>query len=117
MSRSVPTGPMKGRLRAPFLFLVLLAIPAAAQDRPRSWPEERCARYEHSWREAQERLGRVGLGPAFLDRHAAFIARGCTPPRDVCPRSEAELRMADIMSAAGINSGATGSFLPFACRD
>jgi hypothetical protein len=35
----------------------------------------------------------------------------------VCPRSPAELAMADVMSAAAVNAGATGSFLPFACRE
>ncbi len=117
MSRPVLSGLTKGRLAAPFLILALLAGTAWAQDRPRSWAEERCARYSQAWGQALDRLGRGGLAQPFLDRHAAFIARGCTPPRDVCPRSEAELLMADVMSAAAINSGAAGSFLPFACRD
>jgi hypothetical protein len=118
VSRPGPTGSAKGRLRAPFLFLgLLVGLPSAAQDRPRSWPEERCARYSAAWGEALARFGRAGLGAEFLDRHDAFLARGCTPPREVCPRSRQELALADVMSAAAVNAGATGSFLPFACRE
>ena len=62
-------------------------------------------------------FGRQGVSQQFLDRHAAFLASGCSGPRDVCPRSQAELTLADALSIAAMYSGATGSFLPFACRD
>jgi hypothetical protein len=114
---------VKGRPRAPFFVLGALAAgilagPAAPQEpRPRSWPEERCARYAEAWSEALARFGRDGLGEAFLDRHRRFLEAGCTGPRNVCPRSPAELALADSMTVAAMNIGAASSFAPFACRD
>jgi hypothetical protein len=89
-----------------------------AQDRPASsWREEKCARYGQAWSEALARFGREGLGGAFLDRHAAFLAAGCPARREVCPRSPAELAIADALTVAAVNARIPGSFLPFACRD
>jgi hypothetical protein len=81
------------------------------------WPQVKCARYAEATAAALAYLGPQGLSRQFLDRHAAFLASGCRGPRDVCPRSRAELTLADALSIAAMNGGATGSFLPFACRD
>jgi hypothetical protein len=98
---------------------MLVAVTAArAQPGPApSWPEVKCARYVEATEAALAHFGRQGISQDFLDRHAAFLASGCRGPRDVCPRSQAELTLADALSIAAMNGGATGSFLPFACRD
>ncbi|MGK7867903.1 hypothetical protein [Falsiroseomonas sp. E2-1-a20] len=97
------------------ILLGLLAVqPVQAQS---GWPEVKCARYGEATAAALAHFGRQGVSQAFLDRHAAFLASGCTGQRDVCPRSPAELTLADALSIAAMNGGATGSFLPFACRD
>ena len=88
----------------------------AAEDTSRSWPEVKCDRYKAAWAEALSRRGRAGLGPAFIERHGAFIASGCTAAADVCPRSEEELAMANILTIAAMNFGTASTFLPFACR-
>jgi hypothetical protein len=98
------------------LLLALGAMPAAAQPAP-SWAELRCGRYTAAWSEALARFGRAGLGAVFLERHEAFIRSGCRERLGVCPRSTEELAIADAVTVAAINAGATGSFLPFACRD
>ncbi|MCB5177041.1 hypothetical protein [Microvirga lenta] len=93
------------------------APPAVAQERqPQSWPEVKCARYKTAWAEALSRRGTRGLGREFLDRHEAFIASGCTTKADVCPRSEEELALANIMVVAAMNAGTASTFPPFACR-
>lgn len=98
------------------LALVLAATAAPAQERSvQSWNEEKCARYTAAWHEALSRLGREGLGTGFVAAHEAFLAAGCRGPRRACPRSEAELRMADAMTAAAVNARIAGSFLPFGC--
>ena len=110
------------RALAAILALSPPAVFAAARDgrpqegRPQTWLEVKCARYAAAWTEALARRGRLGLGRDFLDRHAAFLASGCSAPSDVCPRSPEELDLANIMVVAAMNGGAASTFPPFACR-
>jgi len=92
------------------------ASSTAAQEPQQSWPEVKCARYRKAWAEALARRGTKGLGQEFLDRHEAFLASGCTAQADVCPRSEEELTLANIMVVAAMNAGTASTFPPFACR-
>jgi len=90
---------------------------ALEQDREvPSWREVKCTRYAKAWTDALTRRGTHGLGREFLDRHAAFIASGCTARADVCPRSAEELDLANIMVVLAMNAGTASTFLPFACR-
>ncbi|WP_372422936.1 hypothetical protein [Salinarimonas chemoclinalis] len=82
-----------------------------------AWTREKCVRYAASWEEATRRMGTEGLSAEFVARHDAFIASGCTAPADVCPRSEAELAMANVMVILAMNAGTASTFPPFACRD
>ncbi|MET0744394.1 MAG: hypothetical protein ABWY78_13565 [Microvirga sp.] len=100
--------------------LAALAAGASAQAAPRtetgrSWPEEKCARYGEAWTEAIKRFGTRGLGQDFLDTHAAFLASGCTSG-DVCPRSQEELDLANVMVIRAMNAGTASTFPPFRCR-
>jgi hypothetical protein len=90
---------------------LVFATPAPAQD----WPAEKCRRYTQAWGDATQRLGTAGLSPAFLAAHAAFIASGCRE-RAACPRSQADIAMADTMTLLALNAGMSGTFLPFICR-
>lgn len=91
---------------------------AWAQDAaPPDWPAVKCERYRKVWTDVMARRGNAGLGTAFLERHEAFIASGCTSRADVCPRTPQELQVANLLSLGAMNAGMTGSFLPFACRD
>lgn len=82
----------------------------------RPWREEKCARYRRAWLQALARLGRDGLSAAFVERHEAFLARGCDDPRDVCPRSPQELAIANVMIIQAMNAGMASTFPPFACN-
>ncbi|MBD2745651.1 hypothetical protein IC232_02980 [Microvirga sp. BT688] len=93
-----------------------LSFAAAQNTPPKSWPEVKCERYGKAWTEALVRRGRQGLSPEFVERHEAFLASGCTTRADVCPRSEEELSMANIMVVAAMNAGTASTFPPFACR-
>lgn len=103
-------------LRAPALAALALLALSPAQAQTRSWTEEKCVRYEVAWREALRRYGEAGLSREFLDRHNAFVAGGCTGTRDVCPRSERELELANVLTIRAMNAGTASTFLPFACR-
>ncbi|CAH0308243.1 hypothetical protein [Roseomonas sp. CECT 9278] len=92
---------------------MLCAAPAQAQAP--DWPAEKCRRYAEAWSAATQRLGTAGLSPAFIAAHGAFIASGCRE-RAVCPRSTAEIAMADTMTLLALNAGMSGTFLPFICR-
>lgn len=76
----------------------------------------KCQRYRAIWADLLARRGRAGLGAEFLGRHEAFLASGCEARPDVCPRSEAELAVANALVIAAMNAGAPSTFLPFACR-
>ncbi|WP_029031197.1 hypothetical protein [Salinarimonas rosea] len=89
--------------------------PARAQDD--DWTREKCRRYTAAWAEATRRLGTEGISAQFVARHDAFLASGCTAPADVCPRSEAELALANVMVILAMNAGTASTFPPFACRD
>jgi hypothetical protein len=98
------------------LALSLVTGPQAQAPAKRSWAEEKCERYAKSWAELLARRGRKGLGESFVAAHDAFLASGCTARADVCPRSEEELEMANVLTLAAMNAGAASTFLPFACR-
>ncbi len=83
---------------------------------PQNWSEVKCSRYKKAWSEALTRRGSEGLGQDFIARHEAFLASGCTARADVCPRSPAELELANIMVLLAMNAGTASTFLPFSCR-
>jgi hypothetical protein len=98
-------------LRFVALLAVALATPALARD----WPAEKCRRYTEAWTATVERLGSEGLSHGFQAAHAAFLSSGCRT-RAACPRSPAEIAMADTMTVLALNAGMSGTFLPFVCR-
>ena len=98
--------------------VALLVLPAsrAAAQAEESWSAIKCARYTKASADALARLGANGLGREFLDRHAAFLASGCTLAADVCPRSAEELNFANVMVMVGMGQGMASTFMPFACN-
>lgn len=75
----------------------------------------RCAHYDKAWRDIVAKRGTAGLSAEFIARHDAFIAAGCSQKPDVCPRSPAELEIANVMTIVAMNDGTSSTFLPFAC--
>lgn len=96
--------------------LLVLAGPALAQPAQPSYSDIKCARYSEAWSAIVARRGTSGLGQPFLARHAAFLASGCTAPPDVCPRSAAELEVANMLVMMAMNAGMASTFPPFSCR-
>jgi len=90
------------------------ALPAAEPD---TWGEVKCQRYRKAWEQGLARMGTEGLSAAFLDRHAAFLASGCTAKADVCARSDREIALANAMIVMAMNAGMASTFPPFYCRD
>jgi hypothetical protein len=97
--------------------MMVLAAPLHAQPAPDNGTAVKCERYGKAWTQAMARIGRDGLSPAFLERHAAFLASGCTARADVCARSEREIAVANAMIIMAMNAGMASTFPPFYCRD
>jgi hypothetical protein len=115
MSR--PTKPTVILATLTFAAMAGLALTATAQEaRPPSWPEVKCARYKKAWTDALAVRGTKGLGREFLGNHEAFLASGCTDRPAVCPQTEEELALANMMVVAAMNAGTASTFPPFACR-
>ena len=93
----------------------LLAFAASAVSQP-SYNDIKCARYTEAWATLEKKRGLAGLSAEFQARHAAFLASGCTATADVCPRTAAELEVANILVMMAMNAGMASTFPPFACR-
>lgn len=99
------------------LFIAVYLTTGAVADTPLTeWQVTKCRVYS----EALERLeaaGLEGLSPAFLEENAAFLEEGCIARIAVCPRTQADLTAANILTIASMNAGTASSFLPFDCTD
>jgi hypothetical protein len=108
------------RLIALVLFVALMLgqhlDPAVAQQRGPTWTETKCLRYKAAWGELVKQRGLAGLGQEFLNRHQAFIDTGCRASTHVCPRTDGELEVADMMVVAALNGGMASTFPPFSCK-
>lgn len=111
------------RLRQAARFIAVIAAacaltqPASAQqtlDRE-ALTAVRCAHYDKAWRDLVAKRGTEGLSADFIARHDVFIANGCSQKPDVCPRSPAELEIANVMTIVAMNDGTASTFLPFGC--
>ena len=90
---------------------------ASAEEMPaKSWADVKCERYKKAWADASTQLTRQGLSADFVTGHDAFLASNCSGKRNVCPRSEQELLMANVLVIKGMNAGFASTFFPFACR-
>ncbi|MBF9234072.1 hypothetical protein [Microvirga alba] len=115
MSR--PTKPTVTLAALTFVATASLALPATAQDsRSPSWSEVKCARYKRAWTDALAVRGTKGLGREFLDNHETFLASGCTDRPAVCPQTDEEFALANMMVVAAMNAGTASTFPPFSCR-
>ena len=102
------------------LLAVMLAfgspMAAAQPNDGADWPTEKCNRYRKAYDQSIARLGKKGLSPEFLASHDAFLAANCQARAEVCARSKEELELANRLVLMAMNSGMSGTFLPFNCR-
>lgn len=102
---------------AVFAACLYLGMPAAAQESaPTQWQVTKCRVYAEALADARrDRKG--ALSKSFLDENDAFVAKGCTERVPVCPRTKADLEIANILTIVAMNAGTASTFLPFACTD
>lgn len=82
-----------------------------------NWRETKCALYQDYSQKLRTQIPDGTTSQRFDDQEAKFIASGCTARVHACPESPVELEYANVLSVAMMNEGATGSFLPFVCKD
>ena len=102
-------------------FATAMAVLASAaafaqQGSGTDWPTEKCNRYKKAYDQSIAHLGKKGLGAEFLASHDAFLAANCQARAEVCARSKEELELANRLVLMAMNSGMSGTFLPFTCR-
>ncbi|MGL4438551.1 MAG: hypothetical protein ACRCUE_04710, partial [Bosea sp. (in: a-proteobacteria)] len=109
-----------GGVRVVATVVVMAALaalsPASGQQRKPTWAETKCIRYTAAWIALEKQRGLTGLGVEFLARHKQFIDGGCRSSTHVCPRTNAELEVADMMAIAALNGGMASTFPPFSCK-
>lgn len=104
------------------VFLALLCLcpwpvmPAAAEPPLTAWQATKCRVYAEALQNILDG-GEEDFSSSFLAENEAFVAAGCVEPVAVCPRSQADLDAANLLTIAAMNAGAASTFLPFACVD
>jgi hypothetical protein len=93
---------------------LLLALPAEAEETS-AWQRQKCALYTDAWTRALDGIGSDDINYNFLATNENFIASGCTEQIAICPRSNQERDIADLLTLVMMNDGAASTFLPFRC--
>jgi hypothetical protein len=100
----------------PMGLLALLPSPANAEQ-PTAWQQQKCALYEDAWGRALASIGSDNVNYNFVANNENFIASECTERVNVCPRSNQELEIANLLTMVMMNEGAASTFLPFTCAE
>lgn len=102
----------------PLLLLILIfpPVPLTAQSlEGLTWSEQKCVLYDRAVEAAVGHLGEDSLTEEFLADNRAFIEGGCQRPGNVCPRTDAELELANMLTIMTMNEGMASTFVPFRC--
>lgn len=108
------------KLRSSALFasvvLSCLAAPLGAQNlQGLTWSEQKCVLYGQAVEDALGLQGMDGLRDVFLTENQSFLDGGCQTPGQVCPITDAELKLANLLTRMTMNEGMASTFVPFRC--
>lgn len=96
----------------------ILALPGAGQaqqPRPDDWAQAKCALYADAWQRVLAHRDLGGVRADFVAGHQRFVDSGCDAAIRVCPRTAAELALADLLTVLSMNEGMASTFVPFEC--
>lgn len=111
---------MPPRLILASVFLLINASLAWAEDvnlNGLTWTEQKCVLYQRAWDSAYAAIGPDGISAEFISKNTAFVSTGCQDPIGVCPRSDAEIDMANMLTVMTMSEGMASTFVPFNCPD
>ncbi|MFN3208292.1 MAG: hypothetical protein ACE369_04700 [Roseovarius sp.] len=95
---------------------LICADPALATERRAdSWTLQKCVLYESSVRDAISLQGPEGLRVEFLTENQKFIDAGCAGRAEICPMTQEEWSLADLLLKMTMNEGMASTFVPFGC--
>lgn len=93
---------------------LLLVSPVDAEESS-AWQQQKCALYADAWSRALDSFGSEDINYNFVATNENFIASGCTEQIAICPQSNQERDIADLITLVMMNEGAASTFLPFRC--
>lgn len=102
-------------MRCLALAVALLLVSPAKAEEPSAWQQQKCALYTDAWTRALGSIGSDDINYNFLATNENFIASGCTEQIAICPQSNQERDIADLITLVMMNEGAASTFLPFRC--
>lgn len=96
--------------------LILCTGPVSAQSlEGLTWTEQKCVLYERAVKDAIEFQGPDGLRASFLDENVNFIASGCVKDKAICPVTDPEIQLVNMLTIMTMNEGMASTFVPFGC--
>lgn len=111
---------MPPRLILASFFLLISTGLAWAEDvnlKGLTWTEQKCVLYQRAWDSAYAAIGPDGISAEFISKNTAFVSTGCQDPIGVCPRSDEEIDMANMLTVMTMSEGMASTFVPFNCPD
>jgi hypothetical protein len=111
---------MPPRLILASVFLLISTGLAWAEDvnlKGLTWTEQKCVLYQRAWDSAYAAIGPDGISAEFISKNTAFISTGCQDPIGVCPQSDEEIDMANMLTVMTMSEGMASTFVPFNCPD
>lgn len=79
------------------------------------WPAQKCTLYESAVKDAITLQGLEGLTMDFLTKNQVFIDNGCVDKAKICPMTDEEWKLADLLTKMTMNEGMASTFVPFGC--
>lgn len=91
---------------------------AGTMDRTNlSWTEQKCVLYQSAWDWAYASIDPANISQEFVNQNDEFVSKGCIERTVVCPRSETEIELANMLTVMTMNEGMASTFVPFRCSD
>ena len=101
-----------------FTVLALLASTAQAEQiatKPLTWSQTKCVLYNRAWDSAVLTVDQTDISKEFHDLNQRFMDSDCTARINVCPHSDAEFEIANLLTIMTMNEGMASTFVPFNC--
>ncbi|QUJ75096.1 hypothetical protein KDD17_08590 [Sulfitobacter albidus] len=99
------------------LVLVAPVAPSAPAADPDDWSLSKCALYRDAWDWAVSTLDGPAPSDGFVAATEAFVASDCTARVAVCPVTDADFSLANMLTVMTMSEGMASTFVPFSCRD
>lgn len=94
---------------------LMLPAPCRADTLSPEWTVKKCGLYQSAVKDALQIQGGDGVSESFLGQNTAFIAGGCTGHKTLCPVTDQDRSLANLLTVLTMNEGMASTFLPLGC--